>query len=96
MKPRRIEEKTEKQDQKSKDMRSNKGLTFVDIKLNGKPLWVLVDTNATHNFVAGAEVERLKISLEKDSSRIKIVNSEAQPIIGITKSIPIIIGVYEE
>ena len=62
---------------------------FVDIKLNGKPLRALVDTGATHNFVAGTKVERLGLSLEKETSRIKAVNSAAQPIYGVARSVPL-------
>ena len=47
----------------SKAKATHKGLMFVDIKLNGKPLHALVDTSATHNVVVGTEVERLGLSL---------------------------------
>ncbi|XP_028060664.1 protein DNA-DAMAGE INDUCIBLE 1-like [Camellia sinensis] len=75
--------------------RSKKGLMFVDVKLNGKPLRALIDTGATHNFVAGTEVEGLGLSLEKDDSHIKAVNSAAQPIYGVTKSIHLKVSTQE-
>ena len=71
----------------NKSKSSKKGLMFVDVKLNGKPLRALIDTRATHNFVTGTEVERFGLFLEKDDSRIKAVNSVVQPIYGVAKSV---------
>lgn len=67
----------------------------MDVKLNGKPLCALIDTGATHNFVAEIEVERLGLSLEKDGSRIKVVNSAAQPIYGVAKSVHLKVSTWE-
>lgn len=49
----------------------------------------MVDTGATHNFIAGIEVERLGLSLEKETSYIKAVNSAAQPIHGVARLVPL-------
>ncbi|KAK3005988.1 hypothetical protein RJ639_016555 [Escallonia herrerae] len=35
-----------------------KGLTYVDIKVNGKAIRAMVDTGATHNYISSTEVER--------------------------------------
>jgi hypothetical protein len=74
---------------------STTSLMFVDVKVNGKSIRALVDTGATHNFIAGTEVERLGLSLEKETSRIKAVNSAAQPIYGIAKSVPLKVSTWE-
>ncbi|XP_028062320.1 uncharacterized protein LOC114265704 [Camellia sinensis] len=79
----------------NKSKSSNKGLMFVDVKLNGKPLCALIDTGATRNFVAGTEVERLGLSLDKDGSHIKVVNSAVQPIYGIAKSVHLKVSIWE-
>ncbi|KAL0391034.1 UNVERIFIED_CONTAM: hypothetical protein Scaly_0460500 [Sesamum calycinum] len=42
-----------------------KGLMFVDVKIHGKPVRAMIDTGATHNYLASAEVERLGLVLEK-------------------------------
>ncbi|KAL0430930.1 UNVERIFIED_CONTAM: RNA-directed DNA polymerase [Sesamum radiatum] len=63
------------------------GLMFVDVKIHGKPIRAMVDTGATHNYLASAEVERLGLVLEKGVGRVKAINSAAQPIAGVVKSV---------
>ncbi|XP_020082254.1 uncharacterized protein LOC109705882 [Ananas comosus] len=70
----------------------NKELLYIDVTLNGRATRVLVDTGATHNFVAEVEAKRIGLSLEKDASRIKAVNSEAQPVAGVAKGVAIAVG----
>lgn len=72
-----------------------KGLMFIDVKLNGKPVRAMVDTGATHNYLASSEVERLGLVLEKGVGRVKAINSAAQPIAGIAKSVHIKVGPYD-
>nr|CAD1823351.1 unnamed protein product [Ananas comosus var. bracteatus] len=67
-------------------------LMYLDIKLNGKTTRAMVDTGATHNFIATGEVERLGVTLSKDGSRMKAVNSKAQPIAGLAKEVPVSIS----
>nr|CAD1832986.1 unnamed protein product [Ananas comosus var. bracteatus] len=67
-------------------------LMYVDIKLNGKTTRAMVDTGVTHNFIATCEAERLGLTLSKDGSRMKAVNSKAQPIAGLAKEVPVSIG----
>ncbi|KAK2968823.1 hypothetical protein RJ640_028216 [Escallonia rubra] len=72
-----------------------KGLMYVDIKVNGKAIRAMVDTGATHNYISSTEVERLGLTLEKGCGRVKAINSAAQPVAGITRSVLIKIGPYE-
>ncbi|KAL0411415.1 UNVERIFIED_CONTAM: hypothetical protein Slati_3731200 [Sesamum latifolium] len=72
-----------------------KGLMFVDVKIHGKPIRAMVDTEATHNYLASAEVERLGLMLEKRVGRVKTINSAAQPIAGVVKSVLIKVGPFE-
>ncbi|CAL9153084.1 unnamed protein product, partial [Musa hybrid cultivar] len=58
---------------------------YVDIKLNGQTTHSMVDTGATHNFIANQEAKRLGLILEKNPSRMKAVNSEAKRIFGLAK-----------
>ncbi|KAL4199179.1 hypothetical protein AMTRI_Chr03g49890 [Amborella trichopoda] len=52
----------------------------------------MVDTGATHNFISGDEAKRLGLHLEKDSSRLKAVNSEAKPLLGVAKAVELKLG----
>ncbi|KAL0451598.1 UNVERIFIED_CONTAM: RNA-directed DNA polymerase [Sesamum latifolium] len=79
---------------KPRNPRKN-GLMFVDVKIHGKLIRAMIDTGATHNYLASAEVERLGLVLEKGVRRVKAINSAAQPIAGVTKSVLIKVGAYE-
>ncbi|KAL0456008.1 UNVERIFIED_CONTAM: hypothetical protein Slati_0940000 [Sesamum latifolium] len=79
---------------KPQNLRKN-GLIFVDVKIHGKPIRAMIDTGATHNYLASAEVERLGLVLEKGVGRVKAINSAAQPIAGVAKSVLIKVGAYE-
>ncbi|KAK3041025.1 hypothetical protein RJ639_026737 [Escallonia herrerae] len=72
-----------------------KGLMYVDIKVNGNAIRAMVDTGATHNYISSTEVERLGLTLEKGCGRVKAINSAAQPVAGIARSVLIKIGPYE-
>ncbi|KAK2982534.1 hypothetical protein RJ640_023750 [Escallonia rubra] len=72
-----------------------KGLMYVDIKVNGKAIRAMVDTGATHNYISSTEVERLGLTLKKGCGRVKAINSAAQPVMGIARSVLIKIGPYE-
>ncbi|KAL0345421.1 UNVERIFIED_CONTAM: hypothetical protein Sradi_4373400 [Sesamum radiatum] len=50
------------------------------LRVNGKEVMAMLDTGATHNFVADREIQKLGLTLAQDSSRIKAVNSKAKPI----------------
>ncbi|KAK3040207.1 hypothetical protein RJ639_028919 [Escallonia herrerae] len=72
-----------------------KGLMYVDIKVNGKAIRAMVDTGATHNYISSTEVERLGLTLEKGCGQVKAINSAAQLVAGIARSVLIKIGPYE-
>lgn len=74
---------------------NGKGLMYLDVKINGKPIRAMVDTGATHNYLASTEVERLGLVLEKGVGRVKAINSAAQPVAGLARSVPIRVGPYE-
>ncbi|KAL2460983.1 Uncharacterized protein Adt_44403 [Abeliophyllum distichum] len=72
-----------------------KGLMYIDVKINGKPIKAMVDTSATHNHLASPEVECIGLVLEKGSGKVKAINSVAQPIAGVAKSMLIKVGPFE-
>ncbi|KAL0387745.1 UNVERIFIED_CONTAM: hypothetical protein Sradi_2656300 [Sesamum radiatum] len=61
---------------------TQKGLMYVRVQINGKAVMAMLDSGATHNFVADREIQKLRLTLTQHSSRIKAVNSEAKPIQG--------------
>ncbi|KAL0307110.1 UNVERIFIED_CONTAM: hypothetical protein Sradi_6128300 [Sesamum radiatum] len=72
-----------------------KGLMFVDVKIHGKPVRAVIDTGATHNYLASIEVERLGLVLENGVGQVKAITSAAQPIGGVAKSVLIKVGSFE-
>ncbi|KAK3041255.1 hypothetical protein RJ639_001538 [Escallonia herrerae] len=72
-----------------------KGLMYVDIKVNEKAIRTMVDTGATHKYISSIEVERLGLTLEKGCGWVKAINSVAQPVAGIARSVLIKVGPYE-
>ncbi|KAK3014549.1 hypothetical protein RJ639_008373 [Escallonia herrerae] len=69
--------------------------TTLTPQVNGKAIRAMVDTGATHNYISSTEVERLGLTLEKGCGRVKAINSAAQPVAGIARSVLIKIGPYE-
>ena len=72
-----------------------KTLMHVQVLING--IWVkaIVDSGATHNFVATNKASRLDLKLVDDDSRIKAVNSKAQRIQGIAKDVLLQVGEWK-
>ncbi|KAK3009462.1 hypothetical protein RJ639_014219 [Escallonia herrerae] len=89
------EEKPKDMPPKKKSDVPGKGLMYVDIKVNEKDIRAMVDTGATHNYIFSTKVERLGLTLEKGCGRVKAINSAAQPVAGISRSVLIKIGPYE-
>ena len=52
-------------------------LMHVHVIVNGVQVKAIVESGATHNFVAISEAAKLGLKLEDDTSRIKAVNSKA-------------------
>lgn len=50
---------------------------YVDARINMKEMWALVDTRATHNYLASTEVDKLELVVEKEVGQVKAVNSVA-------------------
>ncbi|KAK2976416.1 hypothetical protein RJ640_007454 [Escallonia rubra] len=67
----------------------------VTTQVNGKAIRAMVDTCATHNYISSTEVERLGLTLEKGYGRVKAINSAAQQVAGIARSVLIKVGPYE-
>ncbi|KAG8366490.1 hypothetical protein BUALT_Bualt17G0085400 [Buddleja alternifolia] len=70
---------------------NHKGLMYVKIIVNGKVVMTMIDTGATHNFVAEQEIQKLSLNVLEHSSRIKAVNLEAKQIKGMA-TVDLVIG----
>ncbi|GJV01078.1 putative nucleotidyltransferase, ribonuclease H [Tanacetum coccineum] len=72
-----------------------KGLQYVEATINGVKVRALVDSGATHNFVADDEDKWLEINAMKGSGTIKAVNSPAKAIHEVAKDVWAKIGEWE-
>ncbi|KAK4431227.1 hypothetical protein Salat_0884800 [Sesamum alatum] len=57
---------------------NQKGWLYVRVLVNGKEVMAMIDTDATHNFVAEREIQKLGLSLTQHCSRIKAVNRQGR------------------
>ena len=64
--------------------------------VNGVQVKALVDSGATHNFVATREATKLGLKLEEDTRWIKVVNSKAHKIQGEAKNVLMQIGDWKD
>jgi hypothetical protein len=71
---------------------SSTELMYVPIEANLCKSLAMIDTGATHNFVAAHMVEQLGLKLTKCSSRLKEVNSESQSVVGIAYVVSLKVG----
>ncbi|KAK4426951.1 hypothetical protein Salat_1463900 [Sesamum alatum] len=71
-----------------------KGLLYVRVLVNGKKVMAMIDTSATHNFVAEREIQKFGMSLTQHCSRIKAVNSQARPVQGVA-SVELTVGTWQ-
>ena len=68
---------------------------FANVEVNRRLIHMLVDTRATHNYLASPEVERLGLILEEGIGQVKVVNSAAEPIVGLIHVVEIDLGLVK-
>ena len=44
-----------------------------------------IDLGATHNFISDQKARRMELKVERGSSKMKAINSETLPIVGVLK-----------
>ncbi|KAA0051469.1 Asp_protease_2 domain-containing protein [Cucumis melo var. makuwa] len=75
---------------------AERGLLYVDTLINQKQTKsTMVDSDATHNFITETKARCLRLRWEKDSEKIKVVNSVALPIVGLVKRTIMKLGGWE-
>uniref|UniRef100_A0A3Q7FHJ2 Uncharacterized protein n=1 Tax=Solanum lycopersicum TaxID=4081 RepID=A0A3Q7FHJ2_SOLLC len=65
---------------------------FVDSKLNGKDLRIMVDIGATHNFVTEQKAKELGLSYVASKTKLKTVNPTPTTVHGFAPEVPIDLG----
>ncbi|GAV61286.1 Asp_protease_2 domain-containing protein [Cephalotus follicularis] len=68
---------------------------YVSLMIQGQQVAAMVDTGATHSFQAEWIVHWLDLKVDKHTSRIKAVNSQAQAVTGMAHSVKISMGDWE-
>ncbi|GAV58890.1 gag-asp_proteas domain-containing protein [Cephalotus follicularis] len=68
------------------------GLLYVNLRVQGQQVSAMVDTGATHSFLAERMVTQLGLRVDKHGSRIKTVNSQAQAVVGMAHGVQIAMG----
>ena len=71
---------------------TSRGLSYVQVEMNENKAKGMLDSGATHNFVADWMVQMLGLRVSKCPSKIKIVNSEAKPVLGIAYGVKLKVG----
>ncbi|GMI94553.1 hypothetical protein HRI_003124600 [Hibiscus trionum] len=72
-----------------------KGLMYVNVIINWKASWALVDTGATDTFISPTEARRCGLVVAKGVGQMKAVNSVASSICGNSKEVRIKLGPLE-
>ncbi|KAL4572161.1 hypothetical protein LXL04_018930 [Taraxacum kok-saghyz] len=82
---------------KTKKTHETKGgsLMFVEAKVCGKNTKALVDSGATHSFMAKDEARKLGIPYVEEKGWLKVVNSPYNPILGVARGLPMKIADWE-
>lgn len=62
-------------------------MRYVKIKINNNATHAMVDTDITYNFIVEEKVHCLGLIMEKNSSKVKVVNSEAHLMQGLVKGV---------
>ena len=62
---------------------TSRGLSYVQVEMNENGTEGMLDSSATHNFFADWMVQKFGLKVSKCSSKIKAVNLEAKPMLGI-------------
>lgn len=65
---------------------------YIQVPLGGGDVLAMMDTKATHNFVLEKMVQSLSLQVSESPSRIKFINSIAQPVHGMASKVQIKMG----
>ena len=69
-----------------------KGLMYMDVGINGKTSYALVDTEASHNFISKEEAKRVGLKVFQGDGSIKAVNTTTKPVEGVAQGVKLQLG----
>ncbi|MBA0754973.1 hypothetical protein Gogos_020534 [Gossypium gossypioides] len=75
-----------------KKRNGEEGLMFVDINIVGQKRSALIDTGASDLFISEKAAKKLGLSIKKLNKKIKTVNSEEAPTVGVVRNVELKIG----
>ena len=67
-------------------------LSYIPAEINIQPVFALVDSGATHNFVKEEVAKRLNLHIDLGVNMFKAVNSEVERVVGLVCQVPLNIG----
>ncbi|MFQ6650418.1 hypothetical protein Gotur_022873 [Gossypium turneri] len=68
------------------------GLMFVDINIACQKRSALIDTGASDLFISEKAARKLGLSIKKSNRKIKTVNFEESPTVGVVRDVELQIG----
>ena len=71
------------------------GLMYVEVSVQGQPTLAMLDTRASHNFMAEDEARRLGLPLKQSQGSLKTVNAAPQPLLGMVKNVSLVVGTWQ-
>ncbi|KAI4324143.1 hypothetical protein L6164_023705 [Bauhinia variegata] len=80
---------------KAKPLSKSEGLMYVNTKLNGKSVSVVVDTGPTHNFITLEEATRISLNVAHGGGWVKTMNSSPKQLNGIARWLELCLGSWK-
>ncbi|GMQ02705.1 hypothetical protein CsSME_00048810 [Camellia sinensis var. sinensis] len=74
----------------------DKGLMYVEGKVDGEATQVMVDTGASHHFINTEEAKRVGPNLDGGQGLMKVENTKAKPVEGLAQGVELHFGEWRE
>ncbi|CAO2841945.1 unnamed protein product [Amaranthus hypochondriacus] len=79
----------------STDIKQGGSLMIINGEVNEVPTRLLVDTGASHNFLAKEEAKALGVKFNRVDGEMKAINSKATPVYGKAWNVPVRLGKWK-
>ena len=74
----------------------DKGLMYVEGKVDGEATQVMVDTGASHHFINTEEAKRVGLNLDGGQGLMKEENTKVKPVEGLAQGVELHLGEWRE